>query len=187
MKMPARAAESDKNNNGGEGDEGEKEGDEPEATPATNEGVVTVPFDLLRDIESRAARRALRRRAEQEAEELEQVRPTWLPRGPSCNSRALSKLHSLLPSIHRMCFLLIRQPKRASFGCVLALESLGGAPRVRAQPGLHRAQQSVRCISSEAAPNRSALAGNYYRGITLFANSCLITFGYVLYILLALR
>mmetsp|Transcript_7563 Transcript_7563/g.34263 ORF Transcript_7563/g.34263 Transcript_7563/m.34263 type:complete len:233 (+) Transcript_7563:208-906(+) len=84
MKMPARAAESDKNNNGGEGDEGEKEGDEPEATPATNEGVVTVPFDLLRDIESRAARRALRRRAEQEAEELEQ---DVLPTDPTAQTR----------------------------------------------------------------------------------------------------
>ena len=31
-----------------------------------------------------------------------ELSPAWLPRGPSRNSRALSKLHSLPPSTHKM-------------------------------------------------------------------------------------
>ena len=46
---------------------------------------------------------------------VSEVSPTWLPHGPSRNSRALSELHSLPPSTHRMCFLLIRQREHASF------------------------------------------------------------------------
>jgi len=43
-----------------------------------------------------------------------------------------------------------------------ALESFGGALRVRARPGVCIAHSNVRCISSEAAPNRSGHAGKYY-------------------------
>ena len=46
---------------------------------------------------------------------VSEVSPTWLSHGPSRNSRALSELHSLPPSTHRMCFLLIRQREHASF------------------------------------------------------------------------
>ena len=86
-----------------------------------------------------------------------EVSPTWLPRGPSGNLRALNKLHSLPPSTHRMCFLLTRQPNRASYGCVLAaLESFGGAPRVRVRPGVHRARQRALHIQrSVAEPQRA--------------------------------
>ena len=86
-----------------------------------------------------------------------EVSPTWPPRGPSGNLRALSKLHSLPPSTHRMCFLLTRQPNHASCRCVLAaLESFGGAPRVRARSGVHRAQQrALHFQRSGAEPQRA--------------------------------
>ena len=87
-----------------------------------------------------------------------EVSPTWLPRGPSGNLRALNKLHSLPPSTHRMCFLLTRQPNRASYGCVLVQVSF--EERRGSTHSLECiAHSKVRCISSEAAPNRSALAG----------------------------
>ena len=87
-----------------------------------------------------------------------EVSPTWLPHGPSRNSRALSKLHSLPPSTHRMCFFLIRQREHASFLRVLALEALGGALRgPRTAGSASRTANKVRCISSEGALNRMQL------------------------------
>ena len=68
------------------------------------------------------------------------------------------RLASPLPVAVRMCFLLTRQPNRASCGCVLVQVSF--EERRGSTHSLECiAHSKVRCISSEAAPNRSALAG----------------------------
>ena len=88
--------------------------------------------------------------------------PTWLPLGPSGNLRALNKLHSLPPSTHRMCFLLTRQPTARHVDACSPRWRVSEVRRGFAQSLECIAHSNVRCISSEAAPNRSALAGNYY-------------------------
>jgi hypothetical protein len=80
-----------------------------------------------------------------------EVSPTWPPRGPSGNLRALNKLHSLPPSTHRMCFLLTRQPNRASCGCVLVQVRSVAGPRTA-----WSASRTAKCAAFPAKRRRTA-------------------------------